>query len=137
MGQPVYVRSLFLYLLLIVKKITLRVDYDYSKQLVIAILLHVPTWLFFSIQLHLFFFSGEITRNLETGVLKDSVHVQGDGYTIIRFVADNPGWWLFHCHKIFHIAVSKIHFVPEITIYVLLPFLSVRHRVQKTRISCV
>ncbi|XP_072045967.1 uncharacterized protein [Amphiura filiformis] len=47
---------------------------------------------------------GNITRNLEDCVEKDTVPVQGDGYTIIRFIADNPGWWLFHCHKVFHIA---------------------------------
>ena len=20
------------------------------------------------------------------------------GYMIVRFIVDNPGWWLFHCH---------------------------------------
>ena len=20
------------------------------------------------------------------------------GYAVIRFIVDNPGWWLFHCH---------------------------------------
>ncbi|XP_072045969.1 uncharacterized protein [Amphiura filiformis] len=47
---------------------------------------------------------GNITRKLENAVEKDTVQVQGDGYTIIRFKAGNPGWWLLHCHKIFHIA---------------------------------
>ncbi|KAI9343302.1 Cupredoxin [Zopfochytrium polystomum] len=28
------------------------------------------------------------------------------GYTIVRFVADNPGVWLFHCHIDWHIAAG-------------------------------
>ena len=24
------------------------------------------------------------------------------GYTTIRFVVDNPGWWFFHCHIEIH-----------------------------------
>lgn len=28
------------------------------------------------------------------------------GYTIVRFVADNPGYWLFHCHIEFHSEVG-------------------------------
>ncbi|KAJ3309889.1 ferroxidase fet3 [Blyttiomyces sp. JEL0837] len=30
------------------------------------------------------------------------------GYTIIRFVADNPGVWLFHCHIEWHIAAGLV-----------------------------
>ena len=29
---------------------------------------------------------------------KDTVIVPFGGYTVIRFTADNPGWWFFHCH---------------------------------------
>ena len=29
-------------------------------------------------------------------VKKDTVIVPYGGYTVIRFVADNPGWWLRH-----------------------------------------
>lgn len=28
------------------------------------------------------------------------------GYTIIRFLADNPGYWLFHCHIEFHAEIG-------------------------------
>ncbi|XP_072045772.1 hephaestin-like protein [Amphiura filiformis] len=49
---------------------------------------------------------GNITRKLENAVLKDTVQVQGDGYTIIRFKADNPGWWLLHSNKIFDVSTS-------------------------------
>ncbi len=34
--------------------------------------------------------------------LKDTVTIPEGGYTIIRFVADNPGVWFFHCHLDFH-----------------------------------
>ena len=29
---------------------------------------------------------------------KDTLTVPYGGYVVIRFVVDNPGWWLFHCH---------------------------------------
>ncbi|XP_065895225.1 uncharacterized protein [Dysidea avara] len=29
---------------------------------------------------------------------KDTILVPFGGYSVIRFMADNPGWWLFHCH---------------------------------------
>ena len=33
---------------------------------------------------------------------RDVATVEGYGWLFIRFVADNPGVWLFHCHVIFH-----------------------------------
>ncbi len=45
---------------------------------------------------------GLISRNLETPVAKDTVTIPNGGYTVIRFKADNPGFWLFHCHVTFH-----------------------------------
>lgn len=30
--------------------------------------------------------------------LKDTVSIPSKGYTILRFKADNPGFWLLHCH---------------------------------------
>lgn len=33
---------------------------------------------------------------------RDVVTVEGFGWTLLRFVADNPGVWLFHCHMIWH-----------------------------------
>ena len=29
---------------------------------------------------------------------KDTIIVPFGGYAVIRFIVDNPGWWLFHCH---------------------------------------
>lgn len=47
---------------------------------------------------------GNIDRDLESAPLKDTVAVPDGGYTIIRFLASNPGWWLFHCHIQFHLS---------------------------------
>ena len=33
---------------------------------------------------------------------KDTVIVPFGGYVVIRFTADNPGWWFFHCHIEIH-----------------------------------
>lgn len=49
---------------------------------------------------------GGLRRNLTRPVRKDTVMVPDGGYTIIRFVADNPGFWLFHCHIDFHLTLG-------------------------------
>ena len=51
---------------------------------------------------------GNITRKLDKAVKKDTVIVPDGGYTIIRFLADNPGWWFFHCHLEFHVEVIEL-----------------------------
>lgn len=45
---------------------------------------------------------GLIERRLESPALKDTVNIVDGGYTIVRFKADNPGYWLMHCHLILH-----------------------------------
>ncbi|KAK3604615.1 hypothetical protein CHS0354_027469, partial [Potamilus streckersoni] len=43
--------------------------------------------------------AGQIPRILQNPMHKDTVMVHGGNtYTIIRFKADNPGIWFFHCH---------------------------------------
>ena len=37
---------------------------------------------------------GELKRKLDRAILKDTVDVPNNGYTIIRFVADNPGKYI-------------------------------------------
>lgn len=37
---------------------------------------------------------------------KDTLSVPGSGYAIIRFKADNPGFWFFHCHYDYHHAAG-------------------------------
>ncbi|XP_033638235.1 laccase-5-like [Asterias rubens] len=46
--------------------------------------------------------AGNITRRTHNVPHKDTVAPLSGGYVIVRFVADNPGWWLFHCHVSFH-----------------------------------
>lgn len=36
----------------------------------------------------------------------DSFMVPGYGYVVLRFKADNPGLWLFHCHISWHMALG-------------------------------
>jgi len=37
------------------------------------------------------------------GVKRDTVLVQEQSWAVIRFVADNPGVWMFHCHIDWHV----------------------------------
>ncbi|XP_045468970.1 laccase-4-like isoform X1 [Harmonia axyridis] len=46
--------------------------------------------------------AGKIRRNLVNPPWKDTVTVPDGGYTIVRFHATNPGYWIFHCHIEFH-----------------------------------
>ncbi|XP_076059257.1 uncharacterized protein LOC143035926 [Oratosquilla oratoria] len=46
--------------------------------------------------------AGLLPRNLRNPVSKDSVTIPDGGYTIVRFTADNPGWWFMHCHLLTH-----------------------------------
>ena len=51
---------------------------------------------------------GLLQRNFDHPPLKDTVTVPVGGYTIIRFIADNPGTWLFHCHLEFHSEIGMM-----------------------------
>lgn len=37
---------------------------------------------------------------------RDTVVINGDSYAVIRFEADNPGVWLFHCHIEWHVEMG-------------------------------
>ncbi|XP_060526823.1 uncharacterized protein LOC132702294 isoform X2 [Cylas formicarius] len=50
--------------------------------------------------------AGLIKRNLLDAPLKDTVTVPDGGYTIVRFEANNPGYWIFHCHIEFHAEIG-------------------------------
>ncbi|KAK7068432.1 Multicopper oxidase [Halocaridina rubra] len=50
--------------------------------------------------------AGLLERNFDHPPIKDTVTVPDGGYTIIRFIAKNPGYWLFHCHLTFHVEVG-------------------------------
>ncbi|XP_037958323.1 uncharacterized protein LOC119687869 [Teleopsis dalmanni] len=47
-----------------------------------------------------------LKRNLVDPPVKDTVTIPDGGYTIIRFEAYNPGFWLFHCHIEFHAEIG-------------------------------
>ncbi|KAI7815036.1 laccase [Rhyzopertha dominica] len=49
---------------------------------------------------------GLLHRQFNLPPSKDTIAVPNNGYVIFRFRADNPGWWLFHCHFLFHIAIG-------------------------------
>ncbi|XP_041353680.1 L-ascorbate oxidase-like [Gigantopelta aegis] len=65
--------------------------------------------------------AGGISRKLSGAVAKDTVTVPDGGYTVIRFVADNPGFGFLHCHVKFHLSlgmgliiqVGKPHEMPK------------------------
>ena len=46
--------------------------------------------------------NGVPTLNTENPVVKDTLVVPAKGYTVVRFKAINPGYWLVHCHIIDH-----------------------------------
>ncbi|CAR25414.1 ferroxidase FET5 [Lachancea thermotolerans CBS 6340] len=39
----------------------------------------------------------------ESPMLRDTVVLEGNGHLVLRFVADNPGVWIFHCHVDWHL----------------------------------
>ncbi|XP_054771059.2 uncharacterized protein LOC129278960 [Lytechinus pictus] len=49
---------------------------------------------------------GQIRRNLKNPPRKDTIMIPAGGYVIGRFRADNPGWWLMHCHFDTHFALG-------------------------------
>nr|CAD2177528.1 unnamed protein product [Meloidogyne enterolobii] len=45
---------------------------------------------------------GEIPEINKNPVLRDTVVVPAKGFVVIRFRANNPGWWFAHCHLLMH-----------------------------------
>ncbi|KAJ5535848.1 hypothetical protein N7513_009034 [Penicillium frequentans] len=50
--------------------------------------------------------SGFYHYNLSRVALRDTVYIPRRGYAVLRFRADNPGVWLFHCHMPWHLATG-------------------------------
>ncbi|KKK21921.1 hypothetical protein AOCH_000182 [Aspergillus ochraceoroseus] len=42
--------------------------------------------------------------DLSRAMLRDTVYIPSRAYAVLRFRADNPGIWLFHCHILWHLA---------------------------------
>jgi FtsP/CotA-like multicopper oxidase with cupredoxin domain len=38
--------------------------------------------------------------------IKDTISIPSRGYAIVRFIADNPGYWLMHCHYEWHLGMG-------------------------------
>jgi FtsP/CotA-like multicopper oxidase with cupredoxin domain len=45
----------------------------------------------------------EIDGQRFAGAMRDTVLVLPKGRVVIAFDADNPGWWAFHCHLLYHL----------------------------------
>jgi FtsP/CotA-like multicopper oxidase with cupredoxin domain len=48
------------------------------------------------------------SKNLETPLQKDMISLWRRSWAVIRFKADNPGTWTFHCHMEQHIPTGQI-----------------------------
>ena len=46
--------------------------------------------------------AGKIKKNLKDPTRKDTIAVPDAGFAVMRFYADNPGFWLIHCHMSWH-----------------------------------
>ena len=44
-----------------------------------------------------------IDRNLDSPPQKDSIQTRPGEFILIRFLADNPGYWTMHCHISFDV----------------------------------
>jgi len=42
--------------------------------------------------------------DFSSAVLRDTIQIPRRGYAVLRFRADNPGIWFFHCHILWHLA---------------------------------
>lgn len=40
------------------------------------------------------------------GAVRDTVLVPPNGRVVVAFDANNPGWWAFHCHLLYHLAAG-------------------------------
>ncbi|KAH6570912.1 hypothetical protein BSLG_006164 [Batrachochytrium salamandrivorans] len=50
---------------------------------------------------------------LENPLRRDTVVIPPNGYAVIRFMADNPGVWLFHCHVEWHLEAGLVALIIE------------------------
>lgn len=48
-------------------------------------------------------FSEDLHLENKYPMIRDTVFVEGNSFVVLRFKADNPGVWFFHCHIEFHL----------------------------------
>jgi iron transport multicopper oxidase len=58
-------------------------------------------------------FSSDTSNFLGDPMQRDTVTVNPKSYVVIRFKADNPGVWLFHCHIEWHVVMGLIATIIE------------------------
>lgn len=51
-------------------------------------------------------YNGDTSKMPRSPMRRDTWMVAGNGYTVLRFVADNPGVWFFHCHMDWHLSAG-------------------------------
>jgi len=51
---------------------------------------------------------GLVERNMERPPRKDSIQTRPGHYTLVRFLAANPGFWLLHCHISFDLIEGQV-----------------------------
>jgi len=51
-------------------------------------------------------FNGLVRNFPAVPMKRDTIAVNPNSYAVIRFVADNPGVWLFHCHIEWHVIMG-------------------------------
>ncbi|KOC69894.1 Laccase-4, partial [Habropoda laboriosa] len=47
--------------------------------------------------------NNKIARNYNLPPAKDTIPIPNNGYAILRFRANSTGFWMLHCHQLFHI----------------------------------
>lgn len=50
--------------------------------------------------------NGRFRRNLQNPPSKDSIAIPYNGYAILRVRFTNPGYWLMHCHFMYHLLIG-------------------------------
>ncbi|XP_069677181.1 uncharacterized protein [Periplaneta americana] len=50
--------------------------------------------------------TSQVLMQSSAPIQKDTLAVPSNGYAIIKFRADNPGYWFYHCHFMYHIATG-------------------------------
>lgn len=46
--------------------------------------------------------------NVSNPLRRDTVSIEAFGWILIRFIADNPGMWAFHCHLAWHVEAGML-----------------------------
>lgn len=55
--------------------------------------------------------TGRILKERRKPVEKDTIGVPADGWTYLRFIANNPGVWIAHCHYTYHAEAGMSYIV--------------------------